>query len=54
MMPKVPSVEAIVRLLELPEGDSPLALRDRALLELIYACGLGRARRRGCCSPAWT
>jgi integrase/recombinase XerD len=40
MMPKVPNAEAIVRLLELPEGDSPLALRDRALLELIYACGL--------------
>jgi integrase/recombinase XerD len=40
MMPRVPSAEAIVRLLELPDGGSPLALRDRALLELIYACGL--------------
>ena len=47
MMPKVPSVEAIVRLLELPEGDSPLALRDRALLELIYACGLRASEATG-------
>jgi integrase/recombinase XerD len=47
MMPKVPSAEAIVRLLELPEGDSPLAVRDRALLELIYACGLRASEATG-------
>ncbi len=28
------------RLLEQPRGSGPLALRDRALLELMYACGL--------------
>jgi integrase/recombinase XerD len=46
-LPRVPSVEAIVRLLELPEGDSPRALRDRALLELIYACGLRASEATG-------
>ena len=28
------------RLLEQPKGTDPIALRDRALLELMYACGL--------------
>ncbi len=28
------------RLLAQPEGEAPLALRDRAMLELAYACGL--------------
>ncbi len=30
----------VARLLEQPSGASPAALRDRALLELMYACGL--------------
>jgi integrase/recombinase XerD len=30
----------VTRLLEQPRGTEPLALRDRALLELMYACGL--------------
>ncbi len=30
----------IETLLAQPEGESPLALRDRAMLELAYACGL--------------
>ena len=30
----------VQRLLEQPHGTDPIALRDRALLELMYACGL--------------
>jgi integrase/recombinase XerD len=39
-LPKVLSRDDIGRLLASPRGTSPLALRDRALLELMYACGL--------------
>jgi integrase/recombinase XerD len=39
-LPKVLSREEISNLLAQPRGQSPLALRDRALLELMYACGL--------------
>ncbi len=39
-LPKVLTREQVARLLEQPRGDGPLALRDRALLELMYACGL--------------
>ena len=41
--PKLPKVLArgeVDRLLSQPRGDTPAALRDRALLELMYACGL--------------
>ena len=38
--PAVLSLEETVRLLEQPAGDSPKALRDRAMLELLYATGL--------------
>lgn len=45
--PKVPrrlpnflSIDEIFRLLEGPKGTNPLALRDRAILELLYASGL--------------
>ncbi len=34
------SREQVIELLEQPKGAEPLALRDRALLELMYACGL--------------
>lgn len=38
--PQSLSREEVGRLLAQPAGTSPAALRDRALLELIYACGL--------------
>jgi len=39
-LPRVLSREEVARLLGHPSGTEPLALRDRALLELVYACGL--------------
>ena len=37
--PGVLSVEEVEKLLGAPEGDGPLALRDRAVLEMLYATG---------------
>jgi|SRR5437588_4757944 len=39
-LPKVLSRDEVARLLAQPRGESTAALRDRALLETIYACGL--------------
>ena len=39
-MPDILSKEETVRLLEQPAGDSPKELRDRAMLELLYATGV--------------
>ena len=39
-LPNVLSRDEVGRLLEQPRGTSPAALRDRALLETMYACGL--------------
>jgi integrase/recombinase XerD len=39
-LPKVLSREQMSKLLAQPKGSEPLALRDRAVLELMYACGL--------------
>jgi integrase/recombinase XerD len=39
-LPKVLARGEVDRLLAQPTGDTPAALRDRALLELMYACGL--------------
>jgi integrase/recombinase XerD len=39
-LPKVLSRDEVIRLLAQPRGRSPGALRDRALLETMYACGL--------------
>ena len=39
-LPKVLTREEVASLLSQPRGQGPLALRDRALLELMYACGL--------------
>ncbi|HEX5223961.1 MAG TPA: site-specific tyrosine recombinase XerD [Solirubrobacteraceae bacterium] len=39
-LPRVLSRDEVNRLLAQPSGGEPLALRDRALLEVMYACGL--------------
>jgi integrase/recombinase XerD len=39
-LPKVLSRDEVARLLQQPRGSSPAAVRDRALLETMYACGL--------------
>ena len=39
-LPRVLSRDEVARLLAQPAGPGPLVLRDRALLELMYACGL--------------
>jgi integrase/recombinase XerD len=39
-LPHVLSLEEVQHLLAQPRGDEPTAIRDRALLELMYACGL--------------
>jgi integrase/recombinase XerD len=39
-LPHTLRVEEVLRLLELPDPSTPLGLRDRAILEILYACGL--------------
>ncbi|HEX6988100.1 MAG TPA: site-specific tyrosine recombinase XerD [Bacillota bacterium] len=39
-LPKVLSVQEVERLLEQPDGRTPAGLRDRAMLELLYATGI--------------
>ena len=39
-MPEIISVEETICLLEQPSGDTPKELRDRAMLELLYATGI--------------
>ena len=62
-LPRVLSREEVARLLSEPKGTEPRALRDRALLEVMYACGLRASEaiglelgtstwRRGCCARA--
>ncbi len=42
-LPDAPKIAEIDALLELADGESPLALRNRALLELVYSGGLRSA-----------
>jgi integrase/recombinase XerD len=46
-LPKVLSRDEVSLLLEQPKGTEPSALRDRALLELMYACGLRASEATG-------
>ena len=39
-LPRVLTRGEVTRLLAAPAGDDPASLRDRALLEVMYACGL--------------
>lgn len=39
-MPEILTMEEVVRLLEQPKGDTPKELRDKAMLELLYATGI--------------
>ncbi len=38
-LPKALTIEQVERLLSAPSGEEPLGIRDRALLELLYATG---------------
>jgi integrase/recombinase XerD len=46
-LPQVLSRDEVSHLLAQPRGTSPAALRDRALLELMYACGLRASEATG-------
>ena len=46
-LPQVLSRGEVARLLEAPKGTEPIDLRDRALLELMYACGLRASEATG-------
>jgi integrase/recombinase XerD len=39
-LPEILSPDEVARLLDFDPGDSPLLARDKALLELLYSCGL--------------
>ena len=43
--PEIMSPDEVVRLLEQPSGNSPKEIRDKAMLELLYATG-NRSRRK--------
>ncbi|MDP9344784.1 MAG: site-specific tyrosine recombinase XerD [Actinomycetota bacterium] len=46
-LPEVLSRDEVAQLLAAPRGNRPPALRDRALLELMYACGLRASEATG-------
>ena len=39
-LPDVLAPEDVARILDAPPSDDPIAIRDRAIMELLYACGL--------------
>jgi len=39
-LPKVLSEEEVVRMIDSVQGDSPRELRDRAVIEILYGCGM--------------
>jgi integrase/recombinase XerD len=46
-LPQVLTRDEVGRLLEQPKGTDPATLRDRALLEVMYACGLRASEATG-------
>jgi len=46
-LPQVLTRDEVAKLLAQPEGTEPAALRDRALLEVMYACGLRASEATG-------
>jgi len=46
-LPQVLSRDEVASLLAAPNGTAPAALRDRAILELMYACGLRASEATG-------
>ena len=51
-LPTVLAQEQVVKLLEAPREEDPLGLRDAAMLELMYACGL-RASEAANMATGW-
>jgi integrase/recombinase XerD len=47
LLPKLPSVDEVVKLLEAPDAGTPLGLRDRAIMELLYSSALRNSELRG-------
>ncbi len=39
-IPEILTMEEVVRLLEQPKGDTPKEIRDKAMLEILYATGI--------------
>ena len=39
-LPHLLSPDEVLKLLQAPQGDSPIAMRDRAMLEVLYATGM--------------
>ena len=39
-LPETLTIEEMEKLISIPQGDTPKSLRDRAMLETLYACGL--------------
>jgi len=39
-LPDVLAIDDVERILDAPPADDPIGMRDRAILELLYACGL--------------
>jgi integrase/recombinase XerD len=46
VLPKLPSVEEVTTLLETPDTATPLGLRDRAIMELLYSSALRNSELR--------
>lgn len=46
-LPEAPKLDEVEQLLDGLDGDGPLALRNRALFEVVYSCGLRSAEAVG-------